>query len=243
MSIGLTPSTTQANAAITQALNSDQELGRDAFLRLLVAQLQNQDPLEPVKNEAFVAQLAQFSSLEQLTLINENLADDAGTEATTDVRLAVDGNTAVSLIGREVQVPSDNITYSGEGSVRLGYNVEGPSDVVRLRVVDQSGTIVNTLVDGSPEQGNASIIWNGKDAEGNFRAKPAADPILAAIERCGAQRLAFVGDSTYDVMAARAAGVPVVAAGYGYCDKPPHELGADTVIDRFDALIPALEAL
>ena len=177
MSIGLTPSTTQANAAITQALNSDQELGRDAFLRLLVAQLQNQDPLEPVKNEAFVAQLAQFSSLEQLTLINENLADDAGTEATTDVRLAVDGNTAVSLIGREVQVPSDNITYSGEGSVRLGYNVEGPSDVVRLRVVDQSGTIVNTLVDGSPEQGNASTIWNGKDAEGKR-----ADPGIYRIE-------------------------------------------------------------
>jgi len=83
----------------------------------------------------------------------------------------------------------------------------------------------------------------GKDAEGNFRAKPAADPIHAAIERCGATRLAFVGDSTYDVMAARAAGVPVVAAGYGYCDRPADELGADAVIDRFDALIPVLERL
>ena len=83
----------------------------------------------------------------------------------------------------------------------------------------------------------------GRDAEGNFRAKPAAAPLHAAIERCNATRLAFVGDSSYDVMAARAAGVPVVAAGYGYCDKPPHELGADAVIDRFDALIPALEAL
>ena len=101
-----------------------------------------------------------------MTLINENIEDDAGTEATTDVRTAVDANTAVALIGREVQVPSDTIAYTGEGSVRLGYNVEGPSDVVRLRIVDQSGTIVNTLVDGSPEQGNASIIWDGKDAEG-----------------------------------------------------------------------------
>ncbi|MBK36638.1 MAG: flagellar biosynthesis protein FlgD [Gemmatimonadetes bacterium] len=166
MSVGITSSTTQADAAISQALNSDQELGRDAFLRLLTVQLQNQDPLEPVKNEDFVAQLAQFSSLEQLTLINENIEDDAGTEATTDVRTAVDANTAVALIGREVQVPSDTIAYTGEGSVRLGYNVEGPSDVVRLRIVDQNGTIVNTLVDGSPEQGNASIIWDGKDAEG-----------------------------------------------------------------------------
>ena len=166
MSGGITSSTTHADAAISQALNSDQELGRDAFLRLLTVQLQNQDPLEPVKNEDFVAQLAQFSSLEQLTLINENIEDDAGTEATTDVRTAVDANTAVALIGREVQVPSDTIAYTGEGSVRLGYNVEGPSDVVRLRIVDQNGTIVNTLVDGSPEQGNASIIWDGKDAEG-----------------------------------------------------------------------------
>ena len=83
----------------------------------------------------------------------------------------------------------------------------------------------------------------GKDADGNFRAKPAADPIDAAMERCDTQAFAFVGDSSYDVQAARAAGVPVVAAGYGYCDKPPQELGADAVIDRFDALIPALRKL
>ncbi|MBD59255.1 MAG: phosphoglycolate phosphatase [Citromicrobium sp.] len=83
----------------------------------------------------------------------------------------------------------------------------------------------------------------GKDADGNFRAKPAADPIHAAMERCGATRFAFVGDSSYDVMAARAANVPVIAAGYGYCDRPAEELGADAVIHRFDALIPALAKL
>ena len=77
----------------------------------------------------------------------------------------------------------------------------------------------------------------------SLRAKPAADPVLTAMERCGSRRFAFVGDSTYDVMAARAAGVPVVAAGYGYCDKPVQDLGADAVIDSFDALIPALRGL
>ncbi|MBB3035539.1 HAD hydrolase-like protein [Alteriqipengyuania lutimaris] len=82
----------------------------------------------------------------------------------------------------------------------------------------------------------------GKDAEGNFRAKPAADPILAAIERCGGGPFAFVGDSSYDVMAARAAKVPVVAAGYGYCEKPK-DLGADAVIDRFADLVPALRRI
>lgn len=83
----------------------------------------------------------------------------------------------------------------------------------------------------------------GKGADGNFRAKPAADPIYAAIERCGGGAFAFVGDSSYDVMAARAAGVPVIAAGYGYCDRPAHDLGADAVIDRFADLIPTLERL
>lgn len=87
----------------------------------------------------------------------------------------------------------------------------------------------------------------GKAVDGKFLAKPAPDPIIAARARCGAdepgRRFAFVGDSTYDVAAGKAAGVPVVVAAYGYCDKPPHELGGDAVIDSLDQLIPALSAL
>ena len=58
----------------------------------------------------------------------------------------------------------------------------------------------------------------------------------------GGGRFVFIGDSTYDVRAAKSAGVPVIAAAYGYCDKPPHELGADAVIDSFADLIPTLGA-
>lgn len=87
----------------------------------------------------------------------------------------------------------------------------------------------------------------GKGADGRFLAKPAPDPVIAARARCGAhepgRRFAFVGDSTYDVAAAKAAGVPVVVAAYGYCDKPPQELGGDAVIDSLDQLIPALAGL
>jgi len=83
----------------------------------------------------------------------------------------------------------------------------------------------------------------GKGPDGQFLAKPHPAPVIAAREALGGDRFVFIGDSTYDVRAAKAAGVPVIAAGYGYCDKPPHELGADAVIDSFDALIPALEAL
>jgi phosphoglycolate phosphatase len=83
----------------------------------------------------------------------------------------------------------------------------------------------------------------GKDATGKRIAKPSPEPVIAARAACGGGRFAFVGDSTYDVQAARAAGVPVFAAAYGYCDLPPHELGADAVIDSLGELIPALAAL
>ena len=86
----------------------------------------------------------------------------------------------------------------------------------------------------------------GKGADGQFLAKPHPAPIQAAMELCGITdpvRFAFLGDSTYDVRAARAAGVPVVAAAYGYCDRPAEELGADAIIDSFEGLIPALMSL
>ncbi|AUX70362.1 phosphoglycolate phosphatase [Porphyrobacter sp. HT-58-2] len=83
----------------------------------------------------------------------------------------------------------------------------------------------------------------GKGEDGQFLAKPHPAPVLKAREVTGAGRFVFIGDSTYDVRAAKAAGVPVIAAAYGYCDKPPHDLGADAVIDSFEGLIPVLHAL
>lgn len=83
----------------------------------------------------------------------------------------------------------------------------------------------------------------GRGADGQFLAKPHPAPVLRAREVTGGGRFVFLGDSTYDVRAAKAAGVPVIAAAYGYCDRPPHDLGADGVIDSFGDLIPALSRL
>jgi phosphoglycolate phosphatase len=83
----------------------------------------------------------------------------------------------------------------------------------------------------------------GKGEDGQFLAKPHPAPVLAARKATGGGRFAFVGDSSYDVRAAKSAGVPVVAAAYGYCDAAPQDLGADAVIDSFAELIPALESL
>ncbi|MFS0770736.1 HAD-IA family hydrolase [Sphingomonas sp. 1P08PE] len=83
----------------------------------------------------------------------------------------------------------------------------------------------------------------GGDTMGPGRGKPAPDPIVEMIARCGGGRAAFVGDSVYDVRAAKAAGIPVVACSFGFLDRPAAELGADAVIDGFDELVPTLERL
>ena len=74
-------------------------------------------------------------------------------------------------------------------------------------------------------------------------AKPSPLPIRALVEQCGGGRAAFVGDSIFDVQAAQAAGLPVVACSFGFLSQPVETLGADAVIDHYDDLIPALERL
>lgn len=110
-----------------------QQLGKDSFMALLVAQLQNQDPLEPTANDQFVAQLAQFSSLEQMQGVNENLVALA---------LLQQGNaligqltSASSLIGQQV-----NYTNPTDGSVATGVveSVKIEDDVAMLRIGGKS---------------------------------------------------------------------------------------------------------
>lgn len=87
----------------------------------------------------------------------------------------------------------------------------------------------------------ATII--GGDTLGPGRGKPKPDLIHLMQERCGGGAAAFVGDSIYDVQAAQAAGLPVVACSFGFLDRPAAQLGADVVIDGYTELLPALERL
>jgi phosphoglycolate phosphatase len=78
---------------------------------------------------------------------------------------------------------------------------------------------------------------------GRYPLKPAPEALHAMVSQLGGGAAAFVGDTTFDTGAARAAGLPSVAVSFGFCDAPPHELGADAVIGHFDELIPALACL
>lgn len=83
----------------------------------------------------------------------------------------------------------------------------------------------------------------GGDTMGPGKAKPHRAPIDEMIHRCGGGPAAFVGDSIYDIMAAKNAGVPSIACGFGFLMQPVEELNADAVIDGYDELLPALAGL
>lgn len=78
---------------------------------------------------------------------------------------------------------------------------------------------------------------------GRYPLKPAPDALHAMVAQSGGGAAAFVGDTTFDTRAARAAGLPSVAVSFGFCDAAPDQLGADAVIDHFHELIPALARL
>ena len=80
----------------------------------------------------------------------------------------------------------------------------------------------------------------GGDTMGKGNAKPSAAPIHEMIARCGGGRAAFVGDSIYDILAAKNAGIPSIAVSFGFLMQPVEDLGADAVIDGYDELIPTL---
>jgi phosphoglycolate phosphatase len=87
----------------------------------------------------------------------------------------------------------------------------------------------------------AAVI--GGDTMGKGNAKPSALPIREMIARAGGGSAVFLGDSIYDTMAARNAGIPSIAVGFGFLMGPVEELAADAVIDHYDELIPTLEAM
>ncbi|WJY18939.1 HAD hydrolase-like protein [Alteriqipengyuania flavescens] len=120
-------------------------------------------------------------------------------------------------------------------------------DVTLAVVTNKFESFARTLLGDLGLLGHFALLVGGdslgKDADGQYRAKPMPDPLLHIRTECGGGPMAYIGDSSYDVDAAKAAGIPVLVAGWGYNDRPAGELGGDAVIRGFDELIPALKAL
>ena len=140
---------------------SREEMGKQDFLTLFTAQLQNQNPLEPVKNEAFVAQLAQFSQLEALTNMQTSL--DTFVTAMSGERML----NSASLIGKKVAI-SDSLTQLTQGGT-IDASIDLPEGAagIQINVHDARGNLVQELIAGPQMPGTTPVQWDGKDAMGN----------------------------------------------------------------------------
>jgi len=137
------------------------ELGREEFLRLFLTQLKAQDPLEPMKSEDFTAQLAQFSSLEQMFNSNEAL------RRLVDLQNASTALSATSLLGRRVLAEGNAVRFDGQRPVDLIYGLKEQAAGVTVTVFDESGEAVAAL--RAPEdEGEHVVAWDGRDRDGNL---------------------------------------------------------------------------
>jgi flagellar basal-body rod modification protein FlgD len=151
--------TATANANVQAAVS---ELGSDVFLRLLVTQLQSQDPTNPVQNEDFVAQLAQFTTLEQTTSTNKLLEQLIGQDTQ---RTQLD---LVNLIGRTVVTEGDTVSLGKDGEATLAYALSGTASSVSIEVLGPNNEVVRTLSSTAPETpGGHQVQWDGMDASGD----------------------------------------------------------------------------
>ncbi|WP_372875659.1 flagellar hook assembly protein FlgD [Pseudomonas sp.] len=141
---------------------ANKELGKNEFLNLLVAQLNNQNPLEPQSNGEFIAQLAQFSQVEGIEKLNTSMGSLlSGYQSSQALQ-------ASSLVGSKVIIPTDKALVDTSESFKASMVLPTSSSNVYVNVYNNAGTAVSRINMGEQAAGNVSFIWDGKDASGNL---------------------------------------------------------------------------
>jgi len=142
-----------------KAAGGGDAMGQDGFLKLLITQLQNQNPLKPVDNTEFLGQLAQISTVSGIDQLNQSFSGLAG---------ALSGYQtlqAAQLVGHDVLVPS-SAGWLGESGSLAGAVATNASGTVLVDVLDASGAVVRTLDLGSQSAGIVNFSWDGKNGGG-----------------------------------------------------------------------------
>ncbi len=143
------------------ARQANDDLGEDAFLKLVITQMQNQDPMKPMENGEFLSQLAQFQSV---TGIDE-LKDSVEKMAT-----ALQSNQALqasSLVGRWIVAPSDNAELWDEIGMAGSVDVPGSASQVVVSIKSRSGELIKQIDLGAQQAGTVNFNWDGVGANGD----------------------------------------------------------------------------
>lgn len=173
MAVQSTISEIQSAGNKAQAAESNKDrsaLGKDEFLKLLTNQLQHQDPTQPMDNTAFVAQLAQFSSLEQMSNVNDTL-----TKMLTGQTTALHTSSA-QMVGRTAMLTGNEVDFEpGDIAARIGINLEKAAKVT-VTIEDETGATINSIGPHELTAGNHKILWDGTNSDqepagyGKFKA-------------------------------------------------------------------------
>ena len=147
-----------------KATPTNTNMGQTEFLTLFTTQLKNQDPTDPVKNEAFVAQLAQFSQLEATTAMKTSM-NSLVSSMSNDRMLG-----AASLMGKQVAVPDGPVqvtdTTVSQGTINLPTGADG----IQLQVFNDKGVLVRTQIIGAQPVGDYTLSWDGMNDGGTAAA-------------------------------------------------------------------------
>jgi flagellar basal-body rod modification protein FlgD len=158
---------------------SASQLGRDDFLKIFLAQLRHQDPINPMEGTEFTAQLAQFTSLEQLFNVNQNL------EALKGVQGDASRFGALSLMGKEIEASGSQISLEEGEAARGSFAISGSASCV-VTIKDGTGAAIRRIRLGTLGSGQHDFTWDGRDDSGYFRAPGVYGFMVTATTETGA---------------------------------------------------------
>jgi flagellar basal-body rod modification protein FlgD len=173
-------STLTESGTASSATNS-KSLDKNAFLKLLTTQLQNQDPLNPTDSTEFTAQLAQFSSLEQLSNVNATLNTLKLYEA------SINNAQAVGFIGKDIIANGNSIEKKSGQPVNCDYELPAAAKSVVVTIYDSTGNFVRDYQKTALAAGKQSLTWDGRDRNGNSVADGAYTFEVQALDQKGAK--------------------------------------------------------
>lgn len=175
-------SASQATQQPADAQGSD-KLGKDEFLKILVAQLANQDPTKPMDSNAFVAQLAQFSALEQQQNTNDTLTQMLALQQSSGQ--AGNSSVAVASVGKEATYNASQMTLSTGGSIGVNAILPSSAADVIMEVDDANGNVVRGQHFGGMAAGSHNLTWDGFNDAGVAQAPGTYSVRVSAVDLAG----------------------------------------------------------